>query len=73
MSGAIVRIMNARQRAEFESMLIAEAVRRLRRQLPRDVSRWARVSQMSRLERGAIALISWPYRLRDWLRRKMRP
>ena len=68
-----MRAMNAKQRAEFESMLIDEAVRRLRRQLPRDVARWARVSQMNRAERAVVAVISAPYRFRDWLRRKMRP
>lgn len=65
--------MNAKQRAEFESMLIGEAIRRLRRELPRDTRKWPLYAQMTKVERVLVAFLAAPYRVRDWLRRKMRP
>jgi hypothetical protein len=60
-------------RTEYEKLVIEEALRRMRRQPPRDVRTWAIASRMSRFDRVVVALLAAASRVGKTLRRIIRP
>lgn len=63
----------AARHAEYEKMLIDEAIRRMRRLPPRDPRTWTLVSPMTRAERWIHAAFVALHHVRVWLRRRIRP